>query len=85
MLDLCIGMKKYVEACQILIKFENVQFDPVIPEEAFESRESMSSALQSGIYSCTVPENFAIDLLAKQITVLVHLEAYTISDVNIIA
>jgi len=82
MLDLCIALKRYVEACQVLLTFEGVTFRPVIPQLAFETRESLSTALQSGAYECTPPDNFAVDLLAKLLTVLVHLEAYCLTEVS---
>ena len=81
MLELCVSMKKYVQACEILIVYSHVQFIPAFVEKDFESRESLTEALKLEGLECIPPTPFNVDLMAKLIIVLVHLEAYKITEV----
>ncbi|CAL8094799.1 unnamed protein product [Orchesella dallaii] len=79
--EVCITVKKYVEALQMFIEHGSLQFTPSIQDADFESREALTESLSvTNKRECVLQAGLHSDLIQKIVIVLIHLEAFKFAE-----
>lgn len=81
--EVCITVKKYVEALAMFIQHRSLKFTPPLNASDFEERASVTAALGEPNRNCEVQNGLHSDLIQKIVIVLIHLEAFKFSDVSL--
>ncbi len=80
--EVCITVKKYVEALSMFVQHRSLKFSPPLNTSDFEERASVTAALGESDRNCEVQNGLHSDLIQKIVIVLIHLEAFKYADVS---
>jgi len=81
-MELCLTLKNYLEALNVLIAFSGIVFEPPLPEAALEGKRNAMAALGDTKRLCTIPSDLHRDLVHKLVIIFVHLEAFHLANVR---